>query len=120
MGLSRERLVTNNFANDDSRPIALFFTPARTGGGVARSMLTLASAFAKRGHRVDLVLSRVEGPYLNQIPTSIRIVALKKTSQLGRLWLALTFGSECFRESLLPVLPAYILSRTFRYLPDLV
>ena len=109
----------NNLANDDSRPIALFFTPARTGGGVARSMLTLASAFAERGHRVDLVLSRVEGPYLNQIPTSIRIVALKKTSRLGRLWQALTSSPACFRVSLLPALPACILLRTFRYLPDL-
>ena len=110
----------NNFANDDSRSVALFFTPARTGGGVTRSMLTLASAFTERGHRVDLVLSVARGPYLKQVPASMRVVVLKKTPHLVKLRQVLTSGPACFRASLLPALPAYMLSRSFRYLPDLV
>src|SRR5262245_26828658 len=110
----------NNFANDDSRSVALFFTPARTGGGVTRSMLTLASAFTERGHRVDLVLSVAQGPYLMQLPASIRCVVLKITPHLVKLPQVLTSGPACFRASLLPALQAYMLSRSPRYLPDLV
>jgi hypothetical protein len=44
------------------------FIPSLAGGGVARFTLHLAKSFVSRGHKVDLLLCRVAGPYLDQIP----------------------------------------------------
>ena len=60
----------------DTTHIALFI-PSLAGGGVARVMLRLATAFASYGHRVDLVLCQVAGPYRNQLPAAVNVVALK-------------------------------------------
>lgn len=46
-------------------------------GGQARSMLTLAGALADRGHKVDLVVARVKGPLLRDVPKSVRLIDLK-------------------------------------------
>ncbi|MGE0681500.1 MAG: glycosyltransferase [Candidatus Binatia bacterium] len=99
-----------------TKHIALFMTPSRVGGGVTKSMLSLASAFAERGHRVDLVLSRAEGPYLQQVPSSVKIVALKAASGGLRRLRTLSVDYHGFRALLMSLL----LVRKFRYLPDLV
>lgn len=52
------------------------FLPALYGGGAERTMLNLAQGIAGRGHKVDLVLAQAEGPYLAQIPESVRLVDL--------------------------------------------
>lgn len=41
-------------------------------------MVTLANGFAARGHRVDLVLARAEGPYLPEVASAVRVVDLDK------------------------------------------
>jgi glycosyltransferase involved in cell wall biosynthesis len=46
------------------------------GGGAQRIMLTLAQAIAERGYLVDLVLVRAEGPNLDDVPASVRIIDL--------------------------------------------
>lgn len=46
------------------------------GGGAERVMLNLAAGLADRGHDVDLVLVRAEGPYLSQVPKNVRVVNL--------------------------------------------
>ena len=43
-------------------------------------MVNLARAFAERGHRVDLVLTRAEGPFLREVPDSVRVVDLQTQS----------------------------------------
>jgi glycosyltransferase involved in cell wall biosynthesis len=52
------------------------FVPSMRGGGAERVMLTLASEFARRGHGVDLVLASAEGPYLADVPETVRVVDL--------------------------------------------
>jgi glycosyltransferase involved in cell wall biosynthesis len=47
------------------------------GGGAERSMANLARGLAERGHSVDLVLARAEGPYLEKLPNEVRIIDLK-------------------------------------------
>jgi len=101
---------------EPTQHLALFFTPSRVGGGVGRSMLTLASAFADRGHRVDLILSRAAGPYLKQVPASVNLIVLKSAPGLLRQVRALAVEHSTIGSFLLFLL----LSRTFRYLPDLV
>jgi glycosyltransferase involved in cell wall biosynthesis len=46
------------------------------GGGVQRSLLTLAKAFAERGHPVDLVTSSDAGVLRSSVPPEVRLVVL--------------------------------------------
>jgi glycosyltransferase involved in cell wall biosynthesis len=62
-----------------------FFVPSMRGGGAERSILKLARSIAERGYSVDLVLAQVEGPYLAEIPDSLRVVDLKAPGVLSSL-----------------------------------
>ena len=48
-------------------------------------MVHLAQGFAARGFRVDLVLARARGPYLKEVPSSVRVVDLGARSVLRSL-----------------------------------
>lgn len=52
------------------------FLPGLYGGGAERTMLNLAQGFAGQGYAVDLVLAQAEGPYLAQVPESVRLIEL--------------------------------------------
>ena len=52
------------------------FTANMDGGGAERAMLKLAGGIADHGYDVDLVLSRAEGHYLQEVPDSVRVVDL--------------------------------------------
>lgn len=53
--------------------IALYFS-GLAGGGAQRRMLNLAGAFVHRGHRVDAVVARSDGPFRSGVPAGVRIV----------------------------------------------
>jgi glycosyltransferase involved in cell wall biosynthesis len=59
------------------RKLAIFL-PGLYEGGAERVMLNLAVGLAGRGHAVDLVLAQSEGPYLAQVPQSVRLVELNR------------------------------------------
>lgn len=59
--------------------------PSLLGGGTERVASILAAGFVKRGHAVDLLLARREGPYLSAIPPEVRIVDFHKGGVLGCL-----------------------------------
>ncbi|WP_040717319.1 glycosyltransferase [Caenibius tardaugens] len=61
------------------------FIPSLRGGGAERVMVMLANGFAERGHRVDLVLTSAEGPYLSEVAKRVRIVDLGKRRVLASL-----------------------------------
>jgi glycosyltransferase involved in cell wall biosynthesis len=61
--------------SDGDRKLAIFLS-ALAGGGAERSMLKLAGGIAKRGLEVELVLAQAKGPYLREIPASVRTVDL--------------------------------------------
>jgi glycosyltransferase involved in cell wall biosynthesis len=46
------------------------------GGGAQRALLKLADGLAARGERVDLVLGRAQGAFLEQVPRDVRVVDL--------------------------------------------
>lgn len=48
------------------------------GGGAERIMLRLAGGLSERGLDVDLVLVRQEGPFLSDVPSTVRVVHLGK------------------------------------------
>jgi len=60
----------------DTKPHIALIVPSLSGGGAERMMLNLASGFAQRGLRVDLVLVRAEGPHLSHVPPEVRVVDL--------------------------------------------
>jgi glycosyltransferase involved in cell wall biosynthesis len=61
------------------------FVPSLLGGGTERVASILAAGFMKRGHAVDLLLARREGPYLSAIPPGVRIIHLRKRGVLSCL-----------------------------------
>ena len=63
-------------------PIA-FFLPSLVGGGAERAILNLARGVAGRSYEVHLALARVEGPYLPDVPSSVRIVDLRASRVLA-------------------------------------
>ena len=64
--------------------IALFIHSFGGGGG-ARFMLNIARGLSDKGHRVDLVMGRKKGYYLDEIPAGIRTVNLAVKSPLQAL-----------------------------------
>jgi glycosyltransferase involved in cell wall biosynthesis len=62
--------------NTSKEHLAIFL-PGLYDGGAERTLLNLAEGIAARGFPVDLVLSRAEGPYMAEIPDSVRVVDLK-------------------------------------------
>lgn len=65
--------------------IISIFIPSLHGGGAERVMVTLANGFAGQGHRVDLVLARAEGPYLDDVSEEVRVVDLGASRVLTSL-----------------------------------
>ncbi len=62
-----------------------FFLPDLSDGGAERIMLNLAEGITARGYAVDLVLSSAQGPFMNAIPASVRLVDLKARRVLGSM-----------------------------------
>jgi glycosyltransferase involved in cell wall biosynthesis len=54
-----------------------FFLPGLYDGGAERIMLNLAKGITDRGYLVDLVLGRAEGPFMGDVPNSVRVIDLK-------------------------------------------
>jgi glycosyltransferase involved in cell wall biosynthesis len=61
------------------------FVPDMAGGGAQRSMLNLARGIAAKGFATDLVLARAEGPYLTQVPETVRLMDLQASRVLFSL-----------------------------------
>jgi glycosyltransferase involved in cell wall biosynthesis len=89
------------------------------GGGIQRSMLHLARALADRGHRVDLVLYKAQGEFVDSVPSAIRVVALETASRwMGGLH-ALRAAPEYLIQLAMPVLLPLKPQSTTRCLPAL-
>jgi glycosyltransferase involved in cell wall biosynthesis len=58
------------------RHIAIFLRSLAGGGGAERVVVTLANALAERGCRVDLVLGRDEGSFLDAVAADVHVVGL--------------------------------------------
>ena len=62
-----------------------FFLPGLYEGGAERIILNLAKGVSERGYAVDLVLARAEGPYMDQIPDTVRLIDLNAPRVLGSI-----------------------------------
>ena len=59
--------------------------PSLRPGGAERAMLNLGRGLAERGIAIDLVLGKAWGPYLHDVPSTIRVVELGTESVLFSL-----------------------------------
>jgi glycosyltransferase involved in cell wall biosynthesis len=60
--------------------------PNLEGGGAERAFVDLANAFAARGIRVDFVLANCQGPYVEELSSTVRVVDFGTTQWLPVLW----------------------------------
>lgn len=65
-----------NDAKNALRKRLAIFLPGLYDGGAERVMLNLAAGLVEFGFDVDLVLAQAEGPFLDNVPASVRIVEL--------------------------------------------
>jgi len=63
---------------DMSKKRIAIFLPGLYDGGAERVMLNLAAGLIGHGYEVDLILVQAEGPYMNEVPSSVRVVELNK------------------------------------------
>lgn len=92
-----------------------FLIPTGSGGGAQRVMRTLAEESAKRGRRVDLVVGRAEGPFVERIGEGVNLIALERSGEIrGRFaaWRADPAGLEALaRPVLLPLSTSDMIGR---------
>lgn len=66
-------------------PRVAFYLRLLYGGGAERVMVNLMRGLIERGLKIDLVLNTVDGPFLAQVPSEVRIVDLKAPRMLAGL-----------------------------------
>jgi len=95
----------------DKKRIALFVGSFEGSGGAERVFLNLACGLASRGHRVDLVMARHKGHFLDQIPPEVRVVDLKVRSARQSLWVLPRLGKDAWfwAKMILSRKPHYVL-----------
>ena len=91
--------------------IALFVRSFEGSGGAERVFLNLAFGLITRGHRVDLVMARCKGHFLDQIPPEIKIVDLNARSARASLRVIHKMGRDTWfwMKMVLTRKPHYVL-----------
>lgn len=80
------------------------FLPSLEGGGAERAMLNLAIGMARRGIAVDLVLASATGGYLNEVPSTVRLVDLNASRLVWSLPALVSYLRTVRPESLIAAL----------------
>jgi glycosyltransferase involved in cell wall biosynthesis len=93
--------------------------PDLTGGGVERTAVSLAQGFLDRGLEVDLVLCRVRGPLLAEVPPAVRLVPLRSAPTMVGQALVLAADPGGLLELARPVLLSWRPPSSYRMLPSL-
>jgi glycosyltransferase involved in cell wall biosynthesis len=78
----------------DGHHLAIFLRSLAGGGGAERMMVTLAGALHEMGHRVDLVLGRAVGNFLDEVHPGVRVVDLGARTILTALPALLRFPAD--------------------------
>jgi glycosyltransferase involved in cell wall biosynthesis len=105
-----ESCYTGEDGMSDAPKRLSIFVPEMVVGGAQRSMLKLAGGIAARGYAVDLVLAGAQGPFLVEVPTSVRLVDLKARRVLTSLPALVRYLSREQPAALISVLHANIVA----------
>lgn len=62
-----------NLTPNNSGARIAFFLPSLRGGGAERVMVALADQMASKGYQVDMVIADARGPYLKEVPPTVRL-----------------------------------------------
>ena len=90
-----------------SNPVKLaIFRRGLMGGGAERVLINLAHRVAESGIKVDLILSRAEGPLLKIVPPSVEIIDLKAANLDNQQFFKLPTSFSSLTS--LPKLVAYL------------
>lgn len=95
--------------SDQATRLAIFL-PDLVVGGAQRSMLKLAGGIAARGYPIDLVLSCARGPFLAEVPESVRVVDLHARRVLTSLPALVRYLRREQPAALLSVLHANVIA----------
>ncbi|MRR58337.1 MAG: glycosyltransferase, partial [Deltaproteobacteria bacterium] len=79
-----------------SRKIAIFMRSMQGSGGAERAMLNLTHGLSDQGHRIDMIMARKTGHFLDEIRPDIRVVDLKVRSAWGSLRSLLALGLDAW------------------------
>ena len=98
-------------ANQRPKHLALFVRAFDGSGGAERNMLNLGIGLVSRGYRVDLVMARRRGHYLDLIPPEIRVIDLEVTSAKQSLPMIFRLGRDAWFWALMVLArkPHYVL-----------
>ena len=69
--------------NQRNKSRLAFFLPNLDGGGAQRVVLNLIKGISAHGYHIDLILSQAKGPYLDQVPESVRLIDLNAARSLS-------------------------------------
>ncbi len=87
-----------------------FFLPGLYGGGAERVVLNLVNGIVSRGYPLDLVLARAEGPLIDEVPSSVRLIDLKATRVLSSTSALVNYLRHERPAALSPILHANIIA----------
>jgi glycosyltransferase involved in cell wall biosynthesis len=90
--------------------------PSLAGGGAERSMLHLARSFTEQGRKVDLLLFRTKGAYMNSVPESVRVIELEAGTSVGGRLLAAQADPAGIGALLKPVLLPFKVDPDIRHI----
>jgi len=62
------------------------FIPSLSGGGAQRVMLNLAKGLSDKNYKIDLVVVKLEGQYINQVPKNIKLISLNSRYAITSLF----------------------------------
>lgn len=77
--MQKNYLIGNNI-----KKVTLYI-PSMSGGGAERVMLALANGLAEKDIQVDLLLNRVDGPYLKDASKKVNIVNLNTSRVISSI-----------------------------------
>lgn len=110
-------------SSTDGLHLALFARSLGGGGGAERVVVQLAGALAERGHRVDLVLGRARGRFVDEVPQEVRLIDLahraaplaltalmRRPRHLAAVWPALFIPGVAQVLGAIPALAGYLRS----------
>lgn len=97
-----------------------FFLENLEGGGVQKVTLSIAEELARRGHRSHVLVCRMDGPLLGELPPALEVHALRPVPALVAWARAVRADPGVLKVLIPPVLLPGELSATLPYLPALV
>jgi glycosyltransferase involved in cell wall biosynthesis len=80
------------------------FVATLAGGGLERTMVTIADGFARRGHCVNLLVCRKKGQLADKVPAPVRVRELRAAPMWWARWRAVRADAEGIRQLLRPFL----------------